>query len=785
MQSRTLKALEFGKVLDHLASFCMSGAGKNACVSLLPMETASAVTNSHRLFDQVRTWASEGRSAFHGFPELEDLLSLLEGGAAVDLDTDAFWALRDVLNLAREILRSIAGGEARWPLLAELAGSSPFPELILSALNRCISDDGMLRDESSPDLLLVRAELRRLHQGCLRKVREFAVQYNIAQYLQDEYMTLASDRYVLPLKANFKGRVQGIIHDYSNTGETCYFEPFFLVEHNNRLQELRQVEREEERKVLAMLADLARTELPLVRAVWDLLVRLDVELAKCAFADRLDASCAALGGPGESLFLHAARHPLLALDPDVRAQGGPQPVDLRLWQGDRALVISGGNAGGKTVCLKTLGLLAVMTLAGLPVPAGRGSVVPFWTDIHAFIGDEQSLDDHLSTFTAQIHHLAEAWNHTGPHSLILLDEFGAGTDPAQGAALAQSVVDELMERGACVVVATHFPALKTYALTREGVRAASVLFDPATQKPLFRLAYDQVGASRALDVAREHGLPDSILRRAEQYLLLDGQDMSAVLDRLNALAARREEELAELAREQARTREKSKTARERLERERNRLAAEVHEVSKRIVKDWEAGRIAHRQALKELSKVRADLRASGCADREDSRNPAGAGKVVFDLASLRPGQSVIHRPWNKRATVREVDVRQRRVKLDLNGVTLWADAGLLEMIGEKRETDRDREGSRGIFVQTVSGEISSLRLDLRGKRADLALSELSAYLDRALLAGREGVEIVHGRGTGALRREVHAFLRSYPGIAGFALAPEDQGGDGVTVVTFR
>ncbi len=785
MQSRTLKALEFGKVLDHLASFCVSGAGKNACTRLLPMETASAVTNSHSLFDQVRTWASEGSSVFHGFPELEDLLSLLEGGLLVDLDADAFWALRDVLNMARETLRSIAGGEARWPLLVALAASSPFPELIFSALNRCISDDGMVKDESSPDLLLVRAELRRLHQSCLRKVREFAVQYNIAQYLQDEYMTLASDRYVLPLKANFKGRVQGIIHDYSNTGETCYFEPFFLVEQNNRLQELKQAEREEERKVLVMLADLARAELPLVRAVWDLLVRLDVELAKCAFADRLDASCAALGTPGEPLFLHAARHPLLALDSDVRSRGGPQPVDLRLWQGDRALVISGGNAGGKTVCLKTLGLLAVMTLAGLPVPAGKGSVVPFWTDIHAFIGDEQSLDDHLSTFTAQIHHLAEAWNHTGSHSLILLDEFGAGTDPAQGAALAQSVVDELMDRGACVVVATHFPALKTYALTREGVRAASVLFDPATQKPLFRLAYDQVGASRALDVAREHGLPDSILRRAEQYLLLDGQDMSAVLDRLNALAARREEELAELAREQARTQEKYKAAREHLERERDRLAAEVHEVSKRIVKEWEAGRVAHRQALKELSKVRAELRTSGFSDREGSGSPAEAGNAPLDLASLRPGQSVMHRPWNKRAIVREVDIRQRRVRLDLNGVTLWADVGLLEMVEEKRGADRGREGSPGTFVQTASRKISSLRLDLRGKRADLALSELSTYLDRALLEGREGVDIVHGRGTGALRREVHAFLRSYPGIAGFALAPEDQGGDGMTVVTFK
>ena len=222
-------------------------------------------------------------------------------------------------------------------------------------------------------------------------------------------------------------------------------------------------------------------------------------------------------------------------------------MDLIFRPTDRALVISGGNAGGKTVCLKTLGLLAIMTLAGLPVPAAKGSVIPWWTSIHAFIGDEQSLDDHLSTFTAQIRHLGNAWEATDRRTLILLDEFGAGTDPAQGAALAQAVLDGLLERGAHVVAATHFPALKTYALTREGVRAASVLFDPGTKKPLFRLAYDQVGASQALDVAREHGLPESVLRRAEQYLLLDGQDMTAVMDRLNALAAKREGELDALS----------------------------------------------------------------------------------------------------------------------------------------------------------------------------------------------------------------------------------------------
>mgnify|MGYP000612837053 FL=1 len=745
MDSRTIKALEFGKVLEHLAGLCVSEAGRRVSLGLFPLRDADAVNAAHTLFDEVRTWSAHSGFRLSDFPDLEGLFPHLEKAAvspsSAPLDADALWALRETLLQGRKAAQSINENGAMWPSLRDLVASMPLPEMTLSALSRCLGDDGLIKDESSPELMLVRGELRRLHLMCLRKVKDFAVQYNIAQYLQDDYMTLASDRYVLPLKSNFKGRIQGIIHDYSNTGETCYFEPLFLVEQNNRLQELKREEREEERKVLRYLTDIVQNELPFIRSAWDLLVRLDVELAKCGLAALFDGACATISPDGEDapLSLLGARHPLLALDPQIRKQGGPHPVDLIFRPTDRALVISGGNAGGKTVCLKTLGLLAIMTLAGLPVPAAKGSVIPWWTSIHAFIGDEQSLDDHLSTFTAQIRHLGNAWEATDRRTLILLDEFGAGTDPAQGAALAQAVLDGLLERGAHVVAATHFPALKTYALTREGVRAASVLFDPGTKKPLFRLAYDQVGASQALDVAREHGLPESVLRRAEQYLLLDGQDMTAVMDRLNALAAKREGELDALKAEQQRTREKRKAVQERFERERERLIKDVRELSAKVMKDWQEGKAGHKQALKELAKVRAELHVS--PEQEEAAAP------VFGIAELKPGQHVMHRPWNKKAVVREVDARQNRVKLDMNGVTLWADAALL---GPADAPQQQAKPKSGVLVRTTAGgdpEISLLRLDLRGKRADQALGELSQYLDRALLSGREGVEIVHGRGT--------------------------------------
>ncbi|MFQ9492133.1 MAG: endonuclease MutS2, partial [Bilophila wadsworthia] len=264
MDSRTIKALEFGKVLEHLAGLCVSEAGRRVSLGLFPLRDADAVNAAHTLFDEVRTWSAHSGFRLSDFPDLEGLFPHLEKAAvspsSAPLDADAMWALRETLLQGRKAAQSINENGAMWPSLRDLVASMPLPEMTLSALSRCLGDDGLIKDESSPELMLVRGELRRLHLMCLRKVKDFAVQYNIAQYLQDDYMTLASDRYVLPLKSNFKGRIQGIIHDYSNTGETCYFEPLFLVEQNNRLQELKREEREEERKVLRYLTGIVQNE---------------------------------------------------------------------------------------------------------------------------------------------------------------------------------------------------------------------------------------------------------------------------------------------------------------------------------------------------------------------------------------------------------------------------------------------------------------------------------------------------------------------------------------------
>lgn len=786
MDTRTLQSLEFYKVLAHLSAFAASEGGQKACLELRPFKSLAAIHKAAGLYSEGRVWLETSDIKVQPFPELDGLIAHLEGPTPF-LDLDALWALRQVLSQLNELTASISESKnaGQWPLWVECCESLIRPGNSIAGLNRCIADDGHIRDEASPDLYLVRSELRRLHQQCSRQVKDFAREYNILNYLQDDFMTLSSDRYVLPLKSNFKGRLQGIIHDYSQTGETCYFEPLFLVEINNRLQDLKRQERDEERKILVYLTDLVRQELPGVRDGYRLLVDLDVLSAKKKLADCYDGRIPEFDSD-RVLDLKDARHPLLLL-----AASGEErkktavPSDLSLKKSQQALIISGGNAGGKTVCLKTLGLVTLMGMAGLPVPVGAGSSLPHWSHVHAFIGDEQSLDDHVSTFTAQITHLSRIWPQLDAGSLVILDEFGAGTDPSQGAALAQAVVDSIMDKGAYVAAATHFPALKAYALSNEKVRAASVLFDPKTKKPLFKLIYDQVGASQALDVAREHGLPAEVLRRAEQYLLVSGEDTSALVERLNELAVEREAELEELKKKQARIEADARKNSDKFERERTRLFDSVQADAKNILREWKGSRVSAKQALKELSRVRQTLAKASVKEVETvkERGPALA------LADVEIGQVIWHLPWNRSGRVLEKDERKKRVRLDFSGVSLWADEGdLARSAGGKEPGIKSGRGytttATGASAGPVTGGLS-LRLDLRGLRADVAISEVAKFLDNAVLAGRDEVEIIHGRGTGALRKEVHNFLKISPSATAFRLGNEDEGGDGVTIVTLQ
>lgn len=756
-----MQLLEYPKVLQHLSHFAVSEAGRDACLSLLPETDPVRIAERSALVREAIHFCAFKDVRLAAFPDVAGVFAYLQSPLAF-LDVDGLIGLFEMLKVAAALLERLGPADTeRYPGLAALVAGLTLPPKTWSGLSRCLAPDGTIRDEASPELYSVRQEIRRVHQMCTRKVQDFFQNKDLQFILQDEFLTVSSDRYVLALKNNFKGRLKGIVHDYSQTGETCYFEPLFLVELNNDLQEYKQEERAEEQKVLRFLSELVRAEQRAIELTFDELVRFDGLLAICHFARHSDAHVVDIAPEGP-LSLTQARHPLL-----VFGQDHVVPVDLELKQGQRALIITGGNAGGKTVCLKTLGLLGLMAHAGLPVTAAEGSTLPFWNNFVVSMGDEQSIEQSLSTFTAQIRHFSEVWPRIDKHTLVILDEFGVGTDPSQGAALAQAVVDGLLERQAWVGAATHFPALKAYGLSKDGVRAASVIFSPDTRKPLFKLGYDQVGASRALDVAREQGLPESILARAQDYLYLDAGDAEEIFERLNRLAAAKEEELDKV---RARTRDlelKFSRKLEKLDQERSRMQKELREASQEIMRQWREGRRGRKEALKEIAQLRDSVAPSPETDETIEK---------LSIQAIAQGQVLLYLPWNKTGLVQEIDGKKERVRLDMGGVSLWV--GLSDVQAGAREK---HDGGK-VVLKSAPAPVTPLRLDLRGMRADEAESELSRFLDKALLAGRTEVEIIHGMGTGAMRRMVHEHLKRSRAVGDFRLGNADEGGDGVTKV---
>ncbi len=767
MEPRSLQLLEFPKVLKVLSNFAVSSSGAQACLDLSPMREADAINELSRFFRQGQNFSKETGFKLSIFPPLEGLFEFLEKPASI-LDNDALFALIQTLGQARILKEALSIAEKReWDTIVGFIDAIVWPEKTFSGLKRCIDQDGHIKDESSPELYDVRQSLRGLHQRCSKKVRDYIHGEDISRFMQDDFMTISSDRYVLPLKSNFKGRLQGIIHSYSNTGETCYFEPLFLVELNNTMQELKQKERQEELKILTYLTGLVRAELQQCEAAYGFLVDYDVLQAKIFFADSLNAVAVDVEA-GAGFNLTGARHPLL-----VASDIGVHPLNVELPPDQRVLIISGGNAGGKTVCLKTVGILAAMAFSGIPVTVEKGSILPLFKEIFVIIGDEQSLEENVSTFSAQIQSISRIWDSMDSSTLFILDEFGSGTDPAQGAALAQAVVDGLLENKVTCFAATHFPALKTYALVTEGVRAASVLFDPSTKKPLFSIAYDQVGASIALDVAREHGFPESLISKAEQYLLMDGSETGSVMSRLNDLAVTRERELDDLSKDREKLNKKRAKLEERFEKERISVLKDVKAQAQSVLKEWQDGKIGRKQALKKLADAR------GLIGGDDKPK---AEIKPFSFEDIKVGSNILNINWARKGIVLEKDDRKKRVKVDMEGVAMWMPADQLGPVEKEGQPSNFKGRGSDVGSEDTSRGDLCLKIDLRGKRADIAISELGKFFDQALLRGATSLEIVHGRGTGALRREVHIFLDGNPAIASFAFAPEDQGGDGMTKV---
>ncbi len=775
MDERTLRVLEFDWVRRRLRDLCATPLGEELAQRLSPEVDFARVEELQQETAEARLLWREGGVNLRGVVDFRP--SVQRAALGGSLDSRALVDLWRAARAGRLAKAAVASRAERLPLLAALVRDLPTFEPLEARLERSLGEDGQVLDGASPDLTRLRREIRATQDRLRSQLEQIVRSPRWARMLQDPIVTVRGDRYVVPVKQAYAGQFPGVVHDQSATGATVFMEPLVVLQLGNRL---RQLQGQEAREVERVLAELS-AEVGIRRAEWErlaaILGRLDFALAKAALAEELDA-CRPVLVRGPVLDFRSARHPLLV--ERSRRDGSPVvPVDVRLGEDFRTLVITGPNTGGKTVTLKTVGLLTLMAQCGLPIPAADGSRAGCFAAVFADIGDEQSIQQNLSTFSSHMRAVVEVVRRAGPGWLVLLDEVGAGTDPAEGCALARAVVETLHERGACTVVTTHYGELKALAYRLDGVENASVEFDSETLQPTYRLRIGTPGRSNALVIAARLGLEQAVVERARSYLARDVREADLVLEGME-----RQRRAAELDRQEAeRLRGELEALRaryedrlRRLEEDRQRLLDRAREDARRVVERARQEVEALLQALRTERRERAA--------EEARRKLAALAQALEEVRRAAPGPPL-----------EEVAVGQavRVASLGADGVVVGlSDEHAEVQVGsakvrvpreELRAPVASAAGSRGTRRAWSEAPRVSPKLDLRGLTSDEAVAQLEKYLDDALLAGLPRVVVVHGKGTGALRRAVHEALRGFPGVR-FSLAAPEEGGDGVTVVEF-
>jgi len=760
-----------------LARFAATPPGRDLAHALQPSHDLTAVQAALRdTADARRALTAEGPPPWGDVGDARPILAEAAPPGAT-LDGAALLALGHTLESASRlaaygqrltgVVPSLADSWARLPACPDLA----------RALRDALDPDGRLTDRASPRLRTLRRQIATLRADLQARVERLLDHPAVAPALQERYVTVRHGRYVIPVRDDARRNVRGIIHDRSQSGATVFVEPEETIPLNNELTRLSLEERDEEQRVLAELTAAVRRLLPALTQLVEGLGALDLLFAKATLAERLGASQPEVL-PGGDLDLRAARHPLLVAQ---RWGAGSRtdevvPVDLRVPADRPGLVLSGPNAGGKTVALETCGLLVLMAQAGCHVPAAAGSRLPLTERVLAVIGDEQNLAQDLSTFSSFVRQAREILDVAGPASLVLLDELGAGTDPAEGAALGAALVEALLERGARVVVTTHLEPLKVFAQVDPRLQNATVAFDAERLEPTFRLEYGHPGPSHALTIGERYGLPAAVIARARGHLGEQGRRLETLLATLEARTHEAEARSALAARREAEAGEALAKARRATE------TAEAEALRVRRAAESEAQALlaaARRQVGQELDRLKAED-ATRRREAQDAYRRLRAAE-----AALRP----VPAPRDEPAPPGEVELRglgvRGRVVGEADGL-VTVQAGRLTLRVARSEIEpvaggAARPPTSGVFLPVREDVPREIRL--LGLTSDEARAAVEKFLDDAALAGHREIRIVHGKGTGALRRAVESCLRGHPLVGAFRLAEPAAGGAGATVVT--
>ena len=793
MNEKALKVLEYEKIIQKLTELAGSAPGKALCRSLVPSAELSEILRiQQETSDAVSMLLRKGSVSFSGVTDMRGSLKRLEVGSSLNIDE-----LLRVCRLLETCLRvkSWARGEAGQEQENSLTGmfQSLQPLTPLSAeIRRCIPSEEEIDDNASPGLRQVRRQMQLTNERIRSQLTSY-VNGSYRTYLQDAVVTQRNGRFCLPVKAEHRSQVPGMIHDQSSTGSTLFIEPMAIVKLNNDLRELEIREEKEIEKVLAELSSQVALESAAIEEDIQLLTELDFIFARARLSRSYNGTEPKFNQEGR-ISIRKGRHPLL--DP-----ARVVPVDIRLGDDFTLLVISGPNTGGKTVSLKTVGLFTLMGQAGLHIPAFDRSELSVFTEVFADIGDEQSIEQSLSTFSSHMTNIVSFWNQADERSLVLFDELGAGTDPTEGAALAIAILSNLHRRGIRTMATTHYSELKVFALSTPGVENGCCEFDVETLRPTYRLLIGIPGKSNAFAISEKLGLPDYIIDEAKEQISQEAESFEDVIaDLENSRAAMEQEREAIQRYKQEIEERKSRLERkeDRLENSRDAILSKAKEEAQAILreaKEYADETIRRYNKLgnasgstKEMEQERTKLREKMSAlEKKGAKSKEKSPKKELSAKDLRIGDSVKVLSMNLRGTVSTLPDAKGNLFVQMGILRSQVNLKDLEKLPDDTGSTASsfKKQSGGSRIKMSKSASVHTEINLLGKTTDEALVELDKYLDDAYLAHLPSVRIVHGKGTGALRKAVHQYLRRQKHVASFRLGEFGEGDSGVTIAEFK
>ena len=782
---KSMQTLELPRVLDMLADQAVTEEGKAQARRLRPETDPVEVTALlAETTAAVEKMVLGGSPAFAGVRPVAGSLQRANMGGS--LNTRELLDIAKVLAAARSA-KEYGEGDAEKKTPIDVLFHSLRPNRFLEdKITGSIVGDGELADSASPELASIRRHMRAT-ESKVRDILQRIISSSQAKYLQESIITQRSGRYVVPVKSEFKNEIPGLVHDLSGSGSTFFIEPMGVVKANNELRELQAKEEKEIDRILAELSAEAASFREDINLDYELLIRLDVIFARAKLSNKMHAMAPGLSAKG--LNLRRARHPLL---PPKTAVAN----DLSLGETFDTLVITGPNTGGKTVTLKTIGLLTLMAQCGLHIPAGDGSVIKVCKRVLADIGDEQSIAQSLSTFSSHMSNIVGILEETDDETLILLDELGGGTDPVEGAALASAIIDHARSLGAMVAATTHYAELKVYAMTTPGVENASCEFDVETLAPTYRLLVGIPGKSNAFAIARRLGISEEIIQDAAARVDAENVHFEDVLTKLDHQRQEMEKEqrqAAQLRREMEEASAKAQAYRDQLQKEKEKAEASAKAQARAILDD--ARRTAD-QVFQELGDMRKKAQKEQNWQKVNDQRAGLRHKLneAEDKLGARPQAAVppMLRPAKKGDTVTILKTGTQASVLSVNkdGV-LQLQAGILRITAKQDEVrvvegETQSQKAAKQYIRRTEHKLRSLgakaEVDLRGMTTDEAELTLAQFLDRAMVSNLTQVTVIHGKGTGAVRKAVHAYLKRCKGVASFRLGRYGEGEDGVTIV---